>query len=153
MYMSLYGYMFSLLLGKYLVVKWLGCMLNGFNFMKLPNCFPKLFFLLFFYFLSFCYFFGPLPRHMEVPRLGVESEPTPEPQQLGIRAASATYTVAHSNARSWTHWVRPGINPATSWFLVRFINHCTTMGSPPKVIFPLAVYESSSISYPSQHLV
>ena len=24
--------------------------------------------------LSFCYFFGPLPRHMEVPRLGVESE-------------------------------------------------------------------------------
>ena len=29
---------------------------------------------LFFFFLSFCYFFGPLLRHMEVPRLGVESE-------------------------------------------------------------------------------
>ena len=28
----------------------------------------------FFFFLSFCYFFGPLPWHMEVPRLGVESE-------------------------------------------------------------------------------
>ena len=28
----------------------------------------------FFFFLSFCYFFGPLPRHMEVPRLGVQSE-------------------------------------------------------------------------------
>ena len=27
-----------------------------------------------FIFLSFCYFFGPLPQHMEVPRLGVESE-------------------------------------------------------------------------------
>ena len=27
----------------------------------------------FFFFWS-CYFFGPLPRHMEVPRLGVESE-------------------------------------------------------------------------------
>ena len=26
------------------------------------------------FFLSFCYFFGPLPQHMEVPRLGVESE-------------------------------------------------------------------------------
>ena len=25
-------------------------------------------------FLSFCHFFGLLPRHMEVPRLGVESE-------------------------------------------------------------------------------
>ena len=29
---------------------------------------------IFFFFWSFCYFFGPLPRHMEVPRLGVESE-------------------------------------------------------------------------------
>ena len=29
-------------------------------------------FLSFFFF--FCYFFGPLLRHMEVPRLGVESE-------------------------------------------------------------------------------
>ena len=26
------------------------------------------------FFLSFCHFFGPLPQHMEVPRLGVESE-------------------------------------------------------------------------------
>ena len=31
----------------------------------------------FFFFLSFCYFFGPLPRHMEVPRLGVQSELQP----------------------------------------------------------------------------
>ena len=30
-------------------------------------------FIYFFYF-SFCYFFGPLPRHMEIPRLGVELE-------------------------------------------------------------------------------
>ena len=27
-----------------------------------------------FFFFSFCYFFGPLPQHMEVLRLGVESE-------------------------------------------------------------------------------
>jgi len=26
------------------------------------------------FFFSFCYFFGPLPWHTEVPRLGVESE-------------------------------------------------------------------------------
>ena len=26
------------------------------------------------FFFFFCYFFGPLLRHMEVPRLGVESE-------------------------------------------------------------------------------
>ena len=28
----------------------------------------------FFFFSSFCLFWGPLPQHMEVPRLGVESE-------------------------------------------------------------------------------
>jgi len=36
------------------------------------KCWSSLGFLVFF--LSFCYFFGPLLRHMEVPRLGVESE-------------------------------------------------------------------------------
>ena len=33
----------------------------------------------------------------------VAARPTPEPQQLGIRAVSATYTTAHGNARSLTH--------------------------------------------------
>ena len=33
----------------------------------------------------------------------VAAKPMPEPQQLGIRAASATYTTAHDNARSPTH--------------------------------------------------
>ena len=56
-----------------------------------------------FFFFVFLPFLGLLPRHMEVPRLGVELEPKPEPQQRGIRAASATYTTAHSNAESLTH--------------------------------------------------
>ena len=43
---------------------------------------------------------------------------------------SATYTTAHSNARSLTHWTRPRIEPSTSWFLVRFINHCAMTGTP-----------------------
>ena len=50
------------------------------------------------------------PRHMEVPRLGVESE------------RSATYTTALGNARALTHWARPAIEPATSWSLVRFVS-------------------------------
>ena len=33
----------------------------------------------------------------------VAAWPTPEPQQRQIRAASATYTTAHSNAVSLTH--------------------------------------------------
>ena len=48
--------------------------------------------------------------------------PTPQPQQHVIWASSATYTPAHSNARSPTHWVRPGIELAFSWILVGFIS-------------------------------
>ena len=44
-----------------------------------------------------------------------------------------TYTTAHCIARSLTHWVRPGIKPATSWFLVGFVNHWATMGTPSDV--------------------
>ena len=36
----------------------------------------------------------------------------------------------HSNARSLTHWVRPGIEPVSSWMLVGFINHWATTGTP-----------------------
>ena len=32
------------------------------------------------------------------------------------------YTTAHGNAGSLTHWERPGIKPATSRFLVRFVS-------------------------------
>ena len=39
----------------------------------------------------------------------------------GAEPASATYTSAHGNAGSLTHCVRPGIELATSWFLVGFV--------------------------------
>ena len=32
------------------------------------------------------------------------------------------YTTAHGNAGSLTHWAMPGIKPANSWFLVRFVS-------------------------------
>ena len=63
-----------------------------------------------FLFLFFC-FVGPHPQHMEVPRLGVKSQP----QQPGIQAASETHTTVHSNARSLTHRARPEIELASSW--------------------------------------
>ena len=73
----------------------------------------------------FFFFLGPHLRHMEFPRLTAESGyscwPTPQTQQYGIRATSATYTIAHCNARSLTHWAGPGIKPASSWMLVRFV--------------------------------
>ena len=47
--------------------------------------------------------------------------PTPEPEQLGIWAASVTYTTAQGNTGSIAHWPRPGIEPASSGILVRFV--------------------------------
>ena len=38
-----------------------------------------------------------------------------------IWAMSVTYTTAHRNARSPTHWTRLGIEPTSLWILVGFI--------------------------------
>ena len=69
-------------------------------------------------FVCFC-FLGLHLWHVEVPRRGVELE-----MQL------LAYTTAHSNARSWTHWTRPGIRPTSSRILVRFITCWATMWTP-----------------------
>ena len=89
---------------------------------KYKSCIPDfvLFCLLcFFLFFSFFFFFlGLHPRHVEG----------------RIRATAAGHSHSHSHshtesepclqptpqlmARFLTHWVRPGIEPATSWFLV-----------------------------------
>ena len=47
-----------------------------------------------------------------------------------IWAASGTYTTAHGNTRSLTHWARTEIEPVSSWMPVRFVNCWATMGSP-----------------------
>ena len=61
----------------------------------------------YFYFLKRLLYFvfrGVHLWHMEVPRLGAESNyscrPAPKPQPRQIRATSATYTTAHGNAGS-----------------------------------------------------
>ena len=40
--------------------------------------------------------------------------PTPQPQPRRIRATSATFTAAHNNVGSLTHWARLGIEPRGS---------------------------------------
>ena len=85
-----------------------------------------IFFIFIFIFLFFC-FLGPHPWHMEVPRPGSELELQPP-----------AYTTAHNNARSFTHWERPGIEPTSSWILVNFINHWATKGTPPVMFCVLA---------------
>ena len=59
-------------------------------------------------YFSFCFFFlGPHSWYMQIPRLRVELEPQllayTTAIETGIRAASATYTTAYSNAGSPTH--------------------------------------------------
>ena len=48
----------------------------------------------------------------------------------GSEAASVTYTTAHGYTRPLTQWARPEIEPETSWFLVGFVNHWATTGTP-----------------------
>ena len=45
-----------------------------------------------------------------------------KPQQHSIQAESATYTMAHGNVRSPTHWAKTGIKPTSLWILVRFVS-------------------------------
>ena len=65
------------------------------------------------------------------------------------QAASVNYTTAHGNARSLTHWPRPGIKPPTSCFLVRFINHWATIGTPYLIMVLICI---SLIMSDDEHL-
>ena len=73
----------------------------------------------------FFFFLGLHPLLMEVPKargcIGYRCWPTPQLQQLEIWDMSVTYTTAHCNAGCFTHWERPGMEPASSWILVGFI--------------------------------
>ena len=76
-------------------------------------------------FFFFC-FLGPQLQHMEGSRLGMETELQLPAYATAIacqiQAAYVTNTTAHSNARSLTHWARPGIEPASPWMPVIFIS-------------------------------
>ena len=50
-------------------------------------------------------------------------------QQSRIWAASATYTAALGNARSLTHWARPGMEPTSSWTLCWVLSPWATTGT------------------------
>ena len=90
--------------------------------------------LFFIYSHFFFVFIGPRPQHMEVPRLGFKSEL----KLLVYTTATAIWDLSHicdlhhshGNARSLTHWARPGMEAASSWILAGFVNHWATTGTP-----------------------
>ena len=98
-------------------------------------------------FLFFCLFFlGPHPWHMEVPRLGVA---VAYAYAMQDPSASATYTTAHSNTISLTHWAGPGIEPTSSWMLVRFVSaepHRNSQNSFLISFLQIMLLHSSTIS-------
>ena len=110
-----------------------------------------------FYFICFFFFFRAAPEAYGCSQargwirdVTPGHWPMPEPQQqLGIQAVSTTYTTAHGNARSLTHWARPGIEPATTWFLVGFVNHGAWTGTPPSV-FSTVRWRETFLVYLSQ---
>ena len=89
-------------------------------------------FVFFFFFLVI--FLGLHLRHMEVPRLGAESEL----QLPAYATATATWDPSHvcdlhhssCQCQILNHWVRPGIKLASSWILVGFVNRWAMTGTP-----------------------
>ena len=57
---------------------------------------------------------------------------------LGSNQSYSCWPTPHSHTGSLTLWARPGIEPASSWILVRFVNHWAKMGTP-KDMFLLSV--------------
>ena len=85
-----------------------------------------------FIYLFFC-FLGPHLWHLKFPKLVVESE-LQLPAYTTATAmpdSSCIWNLHHSSVQCWIlNPQRPGMEPATSWFLVGFVNHCTMTGTP-----------------------
>ena len=67
----------------------------------------------------------------------------------GSQALSATYTVAHNNAGSLTHWARPGIKPASSWVC----NHLSHNGNSQDSNFDIYKVEIETDLKEIAHLI
>ena len=88
-------------------------------------------------FFFFFFFKGPHLQHMEVSRLGVEFklQPQPQPQQHRSEPHLRSMPQLCGHAGSLTHWVRPGIEPASSWTLCQVLNLLSHRRTPPMLNF------------------
>ena len=81
-----------------------------------------------------CLFFRATPVAYGSSRQGLNQscscQPRPQPQQRRIWATSATYTFAHSNARSFNPLSKARDWTGISWMLVRFITHWAAVVLP-----------------------
>ena len=83
--------------------------------------FPLMSFIYAFIFSSY-FFFSCTHGIWKFPGQGLNwscsCQPIPQPKQHGIWDTSVTYTTAHGDAESLTHWMRPGIEPISSGSLL-----------------------------------
>ena len=91
-----------------------------------PNTLVELFFFLFFFLWLHL-------RHREVPGLGTESELlayTTATTRWDPSRDCDLYLGSRGKPAPLTHWVRPGIEPASSWIQVGFLTCWATAGTP-----------------------
>ena len=100
-----------------------------------------LFFFFFFCLFSFV-FLGLYPQHMNVPRLGVDSE-----LQLLVYTTAIAMPESEMCLRSVPELTEQGqgSEPSSSWILVGFVNHWATMGTPILLISKACVFFKSQI--------
>ena len=92
------------------------------------------------------------PWHMEVPRLGAESE-LQLPAYVTAAAmqdSSCICNLLHSsgNTTSLTHWTRPGVEAVSSWILVRFITTRATTVPPTEITLKIPVWGDGCLVFP-----
>ena len=97
----------------------------------------------FFFFLATCVAYGSSQTRGHIRAAVGHSH-----SQHSIQAASSTYTTVHGNSRCLTHWVRPGIEPVSSWILVRFVT-----AEPPWDSFCMLFDFILHLTPPAAHLL
>ena len=100
--------------------------------------FPQSSYLPFLFFLFF-FFLGWLLGHMEIPRLGIQSE-LQLPAYTTVTATWDLSCVCSLHCSLWQHRIlnpvsEPGMEPSSSWILVRFVTHWATKGTPSVYLF------------------
>ena len=103
-------------------------------------------------FFFFFFFLETHLWHREIPRRGVKSELwlpayATVTTMLVLSCICNLYTTVYGNTGSLTHWERPGIEPMSSWMLVRLIS------TEPWWELPGTLYYLSLYSRPFSNLV
>ena len=101
----------------------------------------SIFFLVLLISFFFLVFLGPHPWHMEVPRLGVESE-LQLPAYTTATEMPDLSCVCDLHHSSWQHRIFNPLSNARDrtcilWILIGFVNHLATKGTPVMLNFTL----------------